>query len=110
MKSSAELEPLRSLGFASISGTYAAVGTPFEFPSRLICFTNATNGDVFFTRDPSRDELFVGAGSFKLFDVATNHRPTNQDDNVFRAGTQWYVKQSTAPTEKSVYIETMYAE
>ena len=111
MKTQADLEPLRSLAFGSISGTYAAVGTPFEFPCRLICFTNNTEGDVVFSRDISisAGELFVAAGSFKLFDIATNHRPTSQDDFVFEKGTQWYVKQLEAPVSGTVYIETMHA-
>lgn len=109
-KQQAELEPIRSLAFGGISGSYATVGTPTSNPTRLICFTNNTDGDMFFSRDGTTDELFVAAGSFKLFDVSTNHRPVNQDDLVFRSGTQWYVKQSTAPSEGSVYIEVLYTE
>lgn len=109
MKQKAELEALRSLAFGSISGSYAAVGTSFANPCRLICFTNNTDGDMLFSRDGSTDELFVAAGSFKLFDVSTNHRAVNQDDLTFPVGTRWYVKQSTAPTTGSVYIETLYA-
>lgn len=109
MKQRAQLEALRSLAFGSISGSYAAVGTATANPTRLICFTNNTDGDMLFSRDGSTDELFVAAGSFKLFDIATNHRPVNQDDLVFEQGTQWYVKQSTAPTEGSVYIEVLFA-
>ncbi len=111
MKTQADLEPLRSLAFGSISATYAAVGTPFEFPSRLICFTNATQGNMVFSRDTSisAGELFVAAGAFKLFDMATNHKPCNQDDFVFEKGTQWYVKQLEAPVSGSVYIETIHA-
>lgn len=109
-KQKAQLEPLRSLAFGSISGTYATVGTPFANPCRLICFQNNTEGDMLFSRDGSTDELFIAAGSFKLFDISTNHRPANQDDFVFETGTQWYVKQDTAPTSGSVYIEVMYAE
>ena len=111
MKTQADLEPLRSLAFGDISGTYAAVGTPFEFPSRLVCFTNNTEGDLVFSRDISisAGELFVASGSFKLFDVSTNHRPVNQDDFVFEVGTQWYVKQLEAPVSGSVYIETLHA-
>lgn len=111
MKSQADLEPLRSLAFGGISATYAAVGTPFEYPSRIICFTNDTEGNMIFSRDSSlvAGELFVAAGSFKLFDMATNHRATNQDDFVFEVGTQWYVKQSEAPVSGAVYIETIHA-
>ena len=110
MKQRAELEALRSLAFGGISGAYAAVGTPFDHPSRLICFTNNTDGDLLFSRDGVTDELFIAAGSFKLFDVSTNHRPVNQDDYVFVKGTQWYCKEITSPTEGSVYIETIYAQ
>lgn len=109
MKNRAQLEALRSLAFGSISGSYAAVGTPLANPARLICFSNATEGDMLFSRDGSTDELFVPAGSFKLFDVSANHRPTGQDDLVFETGTQWYVKQSTAPVSGAVYIEVLYA-
>ena len=111
MKSQADLEPLRSLAFGSISGTFAAVGTAFSFPSRLICFSNGTEGDMLFSRDPliAAGEVFVAAGSFKLFDMAANHRPTNQDDFVFEKGTLWYVKQIEAPVSGSVYIETAHA-
>lgn len=112
MKSRAQLEPLRTLAFGSISATYAAVGTPFANPSRLICFTNNTDGDLIFSRDPAlvAGEIFIASGGFKLFDIATNARRVNQDDLVFEVGTQWYVKQVTAPTEGDVYIETLYSE
>lgn len=109
MKQRAQLEPLRSLAFGSISASYAAVGTPLANPCRLICFTNNTEGNMFFTRDGTTDHLFVAAGSFKLFDISTNHRAVNQDDLVFETGTQWSVRQSTAPTSGSVYIEALFA-
>lgn len=109
MTTKAEIEPIRTLAFGDISGSYAAVGTPLAYPCRIICLSNNTEGDMFFSRDGSTDELFVAAGSFKLFDVQTNHRPVNEDSFVFHAGTQWYVKQITAPVSGSVYIETIYA-
>lgn len=106
----AELEPLRSLGFAGISGSYAAVGDEQAYSCRIICFSNNTQGDMLFSRDGVTDELFVAAGSFKLFDISTNHRAANQSDLVFVKGTQWYVKQSTAPVSGDVYIEIIYTE
>jgi len=108
-KSRVHIEPLRSIAFGSISGSYAAVGTPLANPCRLICISNNTDGDMLFSRDGSTDELFVASGSFKLFDVSTNRRAINQDDCVFEKGTQWYVKQSTAPTAGDVYIEIIYS-
>lgn len=111
MKSLADVEPLRSLAFGGISGTYAAVGTPFEYPSRIVCFSNDTEGNMVFSRNPeiSAGEYFVPAGGYKLWDISTNHKPSNQDDFVFEAGTQWYVKQLEAPISGAVYIETVHA-
>jgi hypothetical protein len=100
------LDVLRSLAFGSISGTYAAVGTPLTFPARLICFTNNTDGDMFFSNDGVNNNLFVAASSFKLFDLETN-RILQQQFWVFPIGTQFYVKQSTAPTKGAVYIEVL---
>lgn len=108
--SCAELEPLRSLAFGSISGTYAAVGTESLHPTRLICITNNTEGDMIFSRDTSisAGEVFVAAGAFKLFDIQSNLNVNKEDSYVFRKGTQWYVKQAEAPVSGSVYIEMIY--
>ena len=106
----AQLETLRSLAFGSISGTYASVGTALANPARLICFTNDTEGNMLFSRNTTTDEVFVAAGSFKLFDITSNARPVNQADFVFETGTQWSVKQEEAPVSGSVYIEVIFAE
>jgi len=103
-------DEIRTVAFGGISGTYAPVGSPQAFQARIICFTNTTNADVFFSMDGSTNQLIVPAGSFKLFDITTNHRPVNQDDFVFANGTQWYVKQVSAPTSGSVYLEIVYAQ
>ena len=110
MTNKALVDTLRSLAYTSVSGTYAAVGTPTAYPTRIICFTNTTDADVFFSMDGSTNQLIVAAGGFKLFDITTNHRPVNQDDFCFAVGTQWYVKQNSAPTKGAVYIEIIYAQ
>lgn len=106
----AGLEPLRSLAFGGISGTYAAVGTPAENQIRLLCITNNTEGDMVFSRDPliSEGEIFVAAGSFKLFDIQANLNVNKEDRFVFDRYTQFYVKQLEAPVSGSVYIEVLY--
>lgn len=106
--SRANLETLRSLAFGSISGSYAAVGTPTDHPVRLFCITNNTQGDMFFSIDGVNDHLFVAATSYKLFDVQSNINPNKEDKYVFDQRTQFYVKQSTAPVSGSVYIEIMF--
>lgn len=104
-------DTLRSLGFASISGTYAAVGSAFTVEPRIICITNKTQGDMIFSVDNanSSGNLFVPAGTFKLFDLTANLIPGKDDSFVIAQGTQFYVKQVTAPTSGSVYIELVYA-
>lgn len=105
----ANFEPLRSLGFASISASYAAVGTPSDNPVRAFCINNNTQGDMIFSRDNtlSEGELFVKAGSYKLWDVQANKKSTNEDKYELDKYTQWYVKQVTAPVSGSVYIENL---
>jgi hypothetical protein len=104
------VDAIRSTPFGSITGSYLAIGTPFAFQARIICFTNTTNEDVFLSMDGVTDQVLVPAGSFKLFDITTNHKPVNQDDFVFAIGTQWYVKYAAAPNVGAVYIEVVYAQ
>ena len=106
----AKVDALRTVVYSSLTSTYAAIGSAFEFQARIICFTNTTNEDVLFSMDGSTDQLVVPAGSFKLFDVTTNHRPVNQDDFCFSIGTQWYVKYAASPSSGAVYIEVVYAQ
>lgn len=104
-------DTLRSLGFASISGTYAAVGAALTVAARIVCITNKTAGDMIFSVDSTNasGNLFIPAGSFKLFDLTANMIPGKDDGFVVAEGTQFYVKQVTAPTSGSVYIELIYA-
>ena len=104
-------DTLRSLAFGSISGTYAAVGTPFTVEARIICFTNKTQGDMIFSTDSTNadGQILVPAGSFKLYDLTANLIPGKDDSFVIAKGTQFYVKQSAAPVSGAVYIENVYA-
>jgi hypothetical protein len=104
------VDTLRTLAFGDILSTFVAVGPSFVYPARIICFTNTSNEDVIFSMDGLTDQLIVPAGSFKLFDVTTNHRPVNQDDFCFSTGTQWYVRAATGPSSGAVYIEVVYAQ
>jgi len=105
----ATVDALRTLDYGSITSSYTALGSALSYQARIICFTNTTDEDVFLSTDGSTDQLIVPAGSFKLFDITTNHRPVNMDDFCFGIGTQWYVKYASAPTSGAVYIEIVYA-
>ena len=107
MSMAVTFDSLRTLGHASISGSYAAVGAATTSSTRIVCITNNTDGDMLFSTDGVNDMLFVAKSTYKVFDFTTNKR---LDDNTFaiRQNTQWYVKQSTSPSTGSVYIESIY--
>lgn len=104
----ARVDALRSLGFASIGASYVTVGTAFGHPMRVIRILNATNGDMFFSFDGTTNNLFLPSNSFVLYDIASDDDPS--DNFRISKGTQMYVKQSTAPTSGSVYIEAIYGQ
>ena len=109
MAKKVKFDTLRSLDFASISAAYAAVGTALTNNPRIMCITNNTAGDMIFSTDDtnSAGQLFVKAGSFKLFDLTSN--ATKLDDSFeIAVGTVVYVKQVTAPTSGDVYIEYLH--
>lgn len=100
-------ETLRSLGFASISGTYAVVGTAVDHPVRMFRIINSTNGNIFVSDDGTNDKFFVPAGSFVLYDFQSNAQ--GEGEFVYPVGTQFFIKQSSAPSSGSVYLEIIYA-
>lgn len=108
--SRAHFEPLRTLAFGGISGTYAPVGDPLENQVRAFCITNNTQGDLIFSTDNtvSEGEMFIAKGSYKLYDVQSNMNQNFDDKYVLSIGTQFYVKQNTAPTSGDVWIECLY--
>ncbi len=110
MVSRAFFEPLRTLGFAGISGTYAAVGGPLEHMVRAFCITNNTQGDMIFSLDSTNadGDMFIARGSYKLYDVQANMNAQFDDKYVLAIGEQFYVKQITAPVSGDVYIECLY--
>ena len=101
------IDTIRTLAHGSITTGYVAVGTPFLNPVRLICFTNNTDGDMFFSDNGVTNKLFVAAGSFKLFDLCTNRFNVTQMW-VLPIGTQFYVTYSSSPSKGAVYIEALW--
>lgn len=102
-------ENLRTLGFAGISAVYAAVGDPFDHPLRCFCIMNNTEGDLIFSLSESNVDgnIFLPAGSGKIYDLQSNMNAQFDDKYVLPIGTQFYVKQVTAPVSGDVYIEGM---
>ena len=103
----AKLDTLRSLAYGSISGTYAAIGSPLTYAANAFRFINNTNGDMFVSDDGTNDKLFVPAGSFVLYDVASN-KVVPGNNLKMAALTQFYVRYSSSPSSGSVYLEIIY--
>lgn len=114
----ATFDVVRTLANGSISGTYAKVGTSFGHLGRAIRIINSTNGDMFFAlnngstpaSDGTADNLFLPAGTFVLWDISTDAgSQTNSPAFCLAGKTQVWVRQSTAPTTGSVFVECLIA-
>lgn len=99
-------EVIRSLGFASIDGTYMGVGTGFLYPSRLLVIQNLTDAQLMFSFDGVNDHLTLPASSNIVLDVTTNQSLTQ--GNYWSIGTRVYVKEVGMPSTGSVYVTTFY--
>lgn len=99
-------ETLRSLGFASISGTYARIGTSLIHPARQILVQNLTDETVVFSFDGVNDHFVLPASGFFLSDITSNKSIAQ---GWFMAeGDALYVKEVGNPTTGSVYFSVFY--
>jgi hypothetical protein len=102
-------EPLRSLGFASISAIYASVGLPFSNPVRILKVTNLTDATMLVSLNGVDDHDIVPANGFFLYDYASNK--ANAAGLLEQPqGDRMYVKaESTLPTSGNIYVTVVYA-
>lgn len=98
-------EPLRSLAFGSISGTYAGLGSAFANPIRIFHIVNTSDVLLTFSFDGVTDHFVVAANSFILLDVTSNSTISGQSFHVAQ-GTRIYVK--GAPSLGTVYLAAFY--
>jgi hypothetical protein len=110
------LDVLRSKANGAITSSYTAFGTAFDHRMRMIKITNATDGDMFIAfnsltvapaSNGTADNDFIPSGGFVLYDFASNSEATGSPF-VFQEGTQVWIRYSTAPTTKSVYLTCVY--
>lgn len=99
-------DTLRSLSSASVSGTYATIGTAISFPARIIKIINDSNQAVTISVDGTNDFDYVPAGGFFLYDCGTN-RGNASPEMVIQKGTQFFAK-GTAGTG-TVALVVLYA-
>ena len=98
---------IRTIGNASILGTYVAVGVPFPHNARVLKIINNTNGDIFFSDDGVNDKDFYPANSAGIFDFTTNRADTD-DSNVLPMQFQCYVRYNVLPTTGDLWIVNLY--
>lgn len=102
-----QMEPLRSLAFGDISGTYTAIGDPFAFTVRLLLVQNMTDVLMTFSLDGVNDNLVLPTNGFLLIDVTSNRALSY--GFFIAAGTTIYVSTAGSPSTGSVYVTTVYA-
>ncbi len=110
MVARAFFDEMRVLAFGGISAAYADVGTASTKEIRGFSISNNTQGDMIFSDDTgaANGKWFVKSGSFKLWDVQSNMNPNRDDKFPLPVGTQFSVKQLTAPVSGAVYIEILF--
>ena len=102
-------EPLRSLSFSDITGSFAAVGTPFANPVRILKVTNLTDEALVISFDGINDHDIVPANGFYLYDYTSNQSARGglleqpQGDQVY------VVAAATLPTIGYVFVTVVYA-
>lgn len=101
----AYFQTLQIIANGSISASYAAVGSQYVDSLRAFRIINNTDGDMFASWDPTRDQMFIPANGFVLYDIEANSA-SNQQLNV--AGySQLWIRYSSVPTTGSVYLEAI---
>lgn len=102
-----QIEPVRTLAFGSISGTYAGIGTSITHPARQIFIQNLTDQTLMFSIDGINDHFPLPADGFLLDDITSNRTTTS--GFYLAEGTRLYVRElSEAPTLGAVYFTVFY--
>jgi hypothetical protein len=104
-------DTLRTKAFGTITNSYTTLGSALDRNWRIFRIINDTDADLLISADGTNDNFFIPAGSFVLYDLATNALNVQDSDwFVMQIGTQFYAKYaSSAPTSGSAYIEGTYS-
>jgi hypothetical protein len=102
------LEPVRTLAFGSISGTYMGVGTAISNPARVFWVNNLTDTDLMCSFDGVNDHFPLPSGGFVILDTTSNKTITQ--GFYLAEGTRLYVKElsGTPAAAGSVYFTVFY--
>jgi hypothetical protein len=101
------VEPIRSLGFASIGAGYLSVGDSLDHAASFLVFQNLTDASVMISFNGIDDNLALPQAGGLVLDITSNKAVAG---GFFAAeGTQFYVKAiSGLPTFGDFYITIFY--
>lgn len=102
-------EPVRSIAFGGISGSYAAIGSALVHPARQFLINNETDALLMFSLDGVNDHFAMPAGGNWINDISSNKSLLAQAW-VLAAGTKLYVKNIGSPSTGSVYFSVFYGQ
>ena len=100
-------DPIRTLAFSLISGTYYGVGTELSRPARNLYILNDTDRLLTFSFDGVNDHIVLPSLGYWFYDITSNK---SRDQGFYLAeGERLYVKTpTTSPTTGAVYFTVMY--
>lgn len=98
-------EAMRSINSASFTGSYQAIGSVLQFPSRLLLFVNNSGVNVTISWDGTNDAFVLLPGAGFAIDENANAVSTCVYETA--AGTQFYAKGSASTG--LVYLSSFYA-
>jgi len=101
-------EALKVLAFGSISGSYAAIGTPTANAWDECIINNTTDQDITVSFDGTNDHVRLGAN--QIVKLSEGSLSMIRINGKLEAGTQFYAKQSTAtaPTKNAIIVMGFY--
>lgn len=101
-------EPVRTVAFGSISGTYTAIGSAFANPVHWFMVQNLTDVAIMISWDGIHDHFPLPVNGYVIMDVTANKTLTGGAFYVAQ-GTTFYVRQlSGGPTLGGVYLSIFY--
>ena len=101
-------EPIRSVAFGSVSGTYTGIGTAITNPARVLYLVSTLDIHTMISFNGIDDHMVLLANGYIMLDVSSN-QSFNQGLYV-SMGQRLYVKQigGAAATSGNVYLTVMY--
>lgn len=100
---------LRSLDWSLVGVNYAAIGTPFSHPLRLLKLSNGTDANMLISLNGLDDVDVLYANSYCLYDFSSN-KATQGGYLELAAGERIYIKaEDNLPGAGVIYVTCLYA-